>query len=189
MLQLTHGFPKTSSPMFASSSFPIENRPQGTTDVQTMSKVVSSLRPIVISAGENDDVVLYEDLSRWAGDWHLLDYLRREGGFEDVSRPRPHLPSPSLPRTLTGVAFLPGRDEASGSSRRRAHLARRRPKGPDSSGDHAWVADLTRNRSSSRRRSAPPRCSRSSSSCSSRHRDLLPRVFSSQPSARPPPTD
>jgi len=84
-LQITHGFPVTSNPLFPTSSFPIESRPSET---QTMGKVVSSLIPIVgdgtysQQGGEEEKI---KQVEKWAGDWHLLAYLQKEGGLEDVS--------------------------------------------------------------------------------------------------------
>lgn len=91
LVNLTHGFPNQSNPVFRNSVFPIENR-QGFQD-QSVNKLIAALLPIVAeSTGlgfhNPDDVDLgsisndkKESLCDFFNDWHLIAFLEPSGMF------------------------------------------------------------------------------------------------------------
>ncbi|TIA91023.1 hypothetical protein E3P81_02268 [Wallemia ichthyophaga] len=97
LVNLTHGFPNQSNPVFKSSVFPIENR-QGFQD-QSVSKLISTFLPVVSESNglgfhNSDDVDLEsvtnekkEALCDILNDWHLIAFLEPSGMFSaDESR-------------------------------------------------------------------------------------------------------
>lgn len=73
-----------------------------------MGKVVSSLVPIVgdgtysQEGGEEEKI---KQVEKWAGDWHMLAYLQKEGGLEDVSVESPLSRESRRESPLTLVLF------------------------------------------------------------------------------------
>jgi len=109
LVSLTHGFPDTSSPFFASASsststFAIENR-QGFQDQkpEAVLKRVGELNSKLPSSsstfesegieitskgkGKASEIKAYRELANWCSDWHLLSFIRMEvvGGLIEES--------------------------------------------------------------------------------------------------------
>jgi len=79
LVNVTHGFPKVPSPMFQSTTFPIENRP-GLEDASnsTLFKCLlqhGNVLPLRSSNTGNDNATKRELLIRSLSDWHLLSYI------------------------------------------------------------------------------------------------------------------
>jgi hypothetical protein len=104
LVNLTHGFPNTPSPLFTSSKksspFPIENRQLLQGDPQNTGKVVSSLVPIVGNGvyDEEGEGEMRRKVEEWASDWHLLSYLDREAVLGEVRSDHKPFSQVSLPR-------------------------------------------------------------------------------------------
>jgi len=87
LVNVTHGFPKVPSPMFRSSSFPIENRPglEDSSNTTLFKHIlqhgeVLSLRDSNISS---ENATKRELLIRSLSDWHFLSYVGSLGLLSD----------------------------------------------------------------------------------------------------------
>ncbi|GAA6031144.1 hypothetical protein JCM8097_004025 [Rhodosporidiobolus ruineniae] len=93
LVNVTHGFPLSPSPLFTSPSpFAIENR-AGLQD-QTLPSAASSFAALVrdvpaelLSGGAGEEVLIENEgvakVARWLSDWHLLRFLADCGMFEE----------------------------------------------------------------------------------------------------------
>ncbi|CDZ97607.1 er-associated protein catabolism-related protein [Phaffia rhodozyma] len=80
LVNLTHGFPVSPAPLFPSFKFPVSNRLLSSSVEQpSMSQVIKGLLPILGDGSALD--FKSEEVERWAGDWELLRFLQKEGGF------------------------------------------------------------------------------------------------------------
>jgi len=87
LVNVTHGFPKVPSPMFRSSSFPIENRP-GLEDSSntTLFKYIlqhGKVLPLRDYNVNSENATKRELLIRSLSDWHFLSYLGSLGLLSD----------------------------------------------------------------------------------------------------------
>ncbi|KJA26074.1 hypothetical protein HYPSUDRAFT_36938 [Hypholoma sublateritium FD-334 SS-4] len=83
MVNVTHGFPQTPSPLFQSTQYAIENRPG--LENQSLDNVMAELRkldaPSLFPGSEGHKKI---ELAKWLSDWHLIAFLQTSQLFSDA---------------------------------------------------------------------------------------------------------